>query len=356
MLGSFLASPIGGKIAGAAIGGILGGIGGKQDRANMNYANEQSNMGYLDARPYLKKMYERGQNALDNAINTGYYQGDTYANMNPLTGQGYTNMGNLGQMGYNNAVDFMNTGKGFGQNYADLYNQASQNTLANAQAYATDPANYQGLVDSALRDSRRNLEENTLRGIDIAASGSGNANSSRAGVADAIAARGFADREADTRAAIQNRLQNDYMRAENDRFANMTTANNNLGTLYNTGFNQGNLGNTMMVNAGKGFQQDEQNRMNDDRARFEGNRDFELDMLSRYNAGIMNRAPTQGSTYAPNMYSPTAGALGGAQMGFGMGGNMFPQLMNFFNPQQSAPVQPYSGGFNNMGSMRGYFS
>ena len=350
--GSFLASPVGGQIAGAVAGSILGGMGGKADRANMAAANEMSNMGYLDARPYLKDMYERGQGALNSAIDQGYYQGKTYAEMNPLTGQGYTNMGDLGNRGYSDATNFMNTGVGFGQNYADLYNQASQNTLANAQAYATDPANYQGLVDAAMRDSRRNLEENTLRGIDIGASASGNANSSRAGVADAIAARGFADREADMRANIQSNLMKDYQTSENNRFANMTTANNNLGTLYNTGFTQGNTGNTMLINAGKGFQQEEQNRINDDRARFEGNRDFELDMISKYNSGIMNRAPTSGSSYAPNMYSPGAGALGGAQMGFGYGG----QISNFFQPQPAAPLQPYSGGFNNMGSRRGYFS
>lgn len=339
-----------GQVIGGIAGGILADRSAKRQANAINAANEANNRGYTDARPYITDMYRRGKGALNDILNTGYYQGDTYANMNPLTGQGYNNMGSLGQMGYNNAVDFMNTGKGFGQNYADLYNQASQNTLSNAQAYATDPSNYQGLVDAALRDSRRNLEENTLRGIDMSASATGNANSSRAGVADAIAARGFADREADTRATIQNRLQKDYMQAENDRFANMTTANNNLGTLYNTGFNQGSMGNNMLVNAGKGFQQDEQNRLNDERARFEGNRDFEMDAYNNYMANILGKAPRNPMGYQANTVDRLGAALGGIQAGVGFGG----QMMNYFNPQPSAPpVSPanpmYQYGSRGMG-------
>ena len=116
--------------------------------------------------------------------------------MDPMAMQGYRNLGAAGGMASADAPGFMNLGRGFAQNYADLYSRAGQDMLANGIQYATDPRNYRGLVDAAMRD-RRNLEENTLRGIDIASSGSGNTNSSRAGVADAIAARGFADCEAD---------------------------------------------------------------------------------------------------------------------------------------------------------------
>ena len=64
------------------------------------------------------------------------------------------------------------TGAGFGSNYGDLYNQAmGGNAMQNAIDYAT--ANRGGLVDAALRDSTRQLTEQTLPGINRAASATG---------------------------------------------------------------------------------------------------------------------------------------------------------------------------------------
>ena len=342
--GSFLANPIVGKVAGSVVGGLLGNKFGRDDRGAINAANRDSNMGYLDSRPYITDLYKRGKGALNDQLNAGAYMGDTYAEMDPLARLGYNNMGNLGGQGFTDATNFMNLGRGFGQNYADLYNQASDNMLDNAINYATDPNNYQGLVDAATRDARRNLEENTLRGIDMNAARSGNANSSRAGIAEANAYRGFADREADTRARIQSDLIDRSMREQSDRLSNMTSANNNLAALYSNAFDQGGTASGLQTTAGGALQMDEQGRLSDARDRFERERDYAMNTLANYNSGILGRAPTSGTQYSPNMVNPLASTLGGMQAGFGFGGNMF----DYFN----RPRMSYgTTGANSMSKM-----
>ena len=79
------------------------------------------------------------------------------------------------------------------------------------------------LTKAAMRDPYRQLTESTLTGIDASASASGNMNSSRAGIADALAQRSYDDRSADVSAGIQDSLMTQYT---NNRD---TLANNYLG-------------------------------------------------------------------------------------------------------------------------------
>ena len=311
-----------GPIAGSAIGGLFGNKTASQDRAAMAAANAASNQGYTDARPFITDLYGRGKSALEGILSKGMYAGDTYAAMNPTQTAGYNALTNLGNVGINDGTGFMNTGRDFAQNYANLYNQASQDMLSNAVGYATNPANYQPLLDAATRDSRRNLEENTLRGIDVSASASGNTNSSRAGIADAVAARGFADREADTAAQIQNNLINRSLTSQQNQLSNMTTANQNLAGLYGMGTDQAQAGAGMLTTAGEAFRTDQQNQFNDQRDRFERERDFTMDQLNQYNAGILGQAPRTPAGYTPNLVNPTAATLSGAMGGFGIGGKI----------------------------------
>lgn len=327
-----------GSIAGALIGGIMSNNAAKKQAAAMDRANAMSNQGYTDARPYITDMMSRGKGALNDILATGAYSGDTYARMNPMQTAAFNNLGSFGTNAFNNAQGFMNTGQGFANNYANLYNQASQNTLSNAVNYATDPNNYQPVADAALRDARRNLEENTLRGIDVGSSMTGNTNSSRAGVADAIAARGFADREADVIAQVQNNLIDRSLDQQQNQFSNMTTANQNLAGVYNTGFDQSMAAADAMSSAGGALRQEEQNILDDNRARFERERDFEMDQLNQYNAGILGQAPRTPAGYQANYVDPKMSALGGAIGGFGLGG----RIQNYFT--QAAPAQPIPAG------------
>jgi len=83
------------------------------------------------------------------------------------------------------------------------------------------------------------------------------------------------------------------------------------------------------MDAGRFLQGEEQNRLNDDRARFEGNRDFGYNMYKDYMSGMLGRAPTTNNTYQPNMVNPGAAAMGGAMSGFGFMnqyGNQLPTM------------------------------
>lgn len=334
---------------------------------------------------------------------------------------------------------------------------SSTDRLAAANDYAQ--ANAGSIVDSMMRDDRRNLEENTLTGINQRASGSGNVNSSRAGIADAVANRGFEDRRMDTMATVQNQLRDQSLNQQNKQFdqtntalnnagssiantgnqftnsmgtltnqgnmltnqgnsminqgnmltnegnmvtnaANMTTndinamvtegnmignrgtalgstadmlnssadrygtglkdvtgnimdansalstagtANNTLGNAFTTGYNTGNSGFGMGMgigDRGMGFDQD---RINDDRANFERNRDFEYNMYKDYMGGMLGKAPnTTNATYQPNLVNPMMSGLSGAMTGFGLANQYGPQIGNMIG--NSPLANPLFGG------------
>jgi len=312
-----------GQIAGAAIGGYFNNQAAKKAAGAQDRATAAQMQGYTDARPYIQDMYKGGQGALNDALAAGYYGGPTYAGLNDTQTGAVNNQIGMANTGFGDAQNFMNMGRGFGQNTQNLYNQASQDMLGNAVNYATNSDNYSGLVDSAMRDSRRNLNENTLRNIDMNAASSGNANSSRAGIAGAVAQRAFDDRQADVTSGIQSNLIDRSLNSQQSQLNNMTSANANLGNLYGTGFSQGASSNEQMLNAGGVLQKDLQNQYNNDRSNFEGNRDFAMNQYTNYNAGILNNAPQTSGQVTPNFIDPTMAGFGGAMAGYGMGGQLF---------------------------------
>jgi len=329
-----------GSIAGAVIGGVMNNRAAKKAAAAQDRATQAQMQGYTDARPFILDMYKGGQGALNDALAAGYYGGPTYAGLNDTQTGAVNNQIGMANAGFGDAQNFMNMGRGFGQNTQNLYNQASQDMLGNAVSYATNPDNYSGLVNSAMRDSRRNLNENTLRNIDMNAAASGNANSSRAGIAGAVAQRAFDDRQADVTSDIQSNLMDRSLNSQQSRLDNMTNANANLGNLYNSGFNQGTMSNEQMLNAGGILQKDLQNQYNDDRSNFEGNRDFAMNQYTNFNAGILNNAPQTPGQVTPNFIDPTMAGFGGGMAGFGMGR----KIDNFFGNRIN------TGGYGTTGS------
>ncbi len=176
-----------GQIAGSLIGGMFANKAAKKQAGANKYATDMQMRGYTDARPYIQDMYKKGTDALNTALDAGYYSDPTYAGMNDMQTAGANNMYNFGGNAFDQAGNIMSATGNFGQNYADLYNRASADRAGVAQDYVN--ANADPMVDRALRDSTRQLEEGTLRNIGMGASATGNANSSRAGVAEAIAGR-----------------------------------------------------------------------------------------------------------------------------------------------------------------------
>ena len=84
------------------------------------------------------------------------------------------------------------------------------------------------MVDAAMRDSTRRLNEQTLPGIGLAASGTGNANNTRRFMNEAIAQARHDDRRADVRSDIGRDLTNQYPRSETQDINNMMNANRGL--------------------------------------------------------------------------------------------------------------------------------
>jgi hypothetical protein len=343
-----------GAIAGAVIGGVMANKAAKTQASAIDRANAANNMAFMDAREYINPMYKGGTEAMKNQLAAGYYQGPTYAGLNDMQTNAINQQYNFGQNAFGMGNTLMNQGQNYGQNYQSLFNQAGQDQLGNAINYAND--NSQPLVDAALRDSTRNLQENTLTSIGLGASGTGNTNSSRAGVAQAIAGRDYLDRAADTSAGIKDRLAKDYLTQSQNQFANQMNANQGLGNAFNTGFGMGNTANSNMINAASMYQKDLQNQYNDAQQNFEGNRDFASNVYADYNAQILRGAPRTPANQVANTVDPTAAALSGAMAGYGFG-NQFAQAsmpqpyqgqQYMTNPNQSYISAPAYQGFGYM--------
>lgn len=343
-----------GNILGAAVGGIFANQAAKRQAAAMDRANQMRMMPYLDMQPYLLDFYSGGTDALKGALDAGFYGGPTRADMDARTKEGLDAATGFGRNAVTDASAFMDAGRGFAQNTADLYNRASQDMLGNATQYATN--NVEPLLTAAMRDSRRQLEEEQLPGVARQASRTGNTNSSRAGVREAILERGFADRESDMRSDLMDRLTNRSLQSQQNQLANMTAANQNLGSLYSTGMTLGGQGAAALTGVGGAFQADEQARMADDRARFEGERDFPMQMYGMYGQNILGRNPG-GAAFGQinnNLTDPTVAALGGAKAGAGMFGNIFDNMFGGGPKNVGTGYFQNSGGF--FGSPSGYVS
>jgi hypothetical protein len=141
----------------------------------------------------------------DSQKGTPWYQGDLYANMDPLTSQGINaSSGFATGAGADAATRTARRGRQYARprrsSLRRPFGAASQDptkaNIAAAGQYADNPF-MTGMIDAASRDVTRNLHENQLPGLNDGRDGSGNMNSSRAGVAEGIMRRGAADQIGD---------------------------------------------------------------------------------------------------------------------------------------------------------------
>jgi hypothetical protein len=321
-----------GQIAGAVLGGGMSYLSSKQDRKNQAAQNDALMAGFNQYKPYVDNNLKGSEGALNNVLDTGAYQGQTYAGPNAFQTGTANSMGNFGMGMMNSGNAMMGNNAGFGNNANNMYGQyqgmvnnaQQQDRLGNAIDYAN--ANTGSLLDTAMRDDRRNLQENTLTGIDLAASGSNNMNSSRAGIATAVANRGYDDRRADMASNIQNSLIDRSLNTQNQAFADQQNAlsgamgaNSAISNAYGVGLNTMGQGANFGMNAGNSLQGYDQAQLNDMRKRFEDQRDFEMQQRTMYNAGILGRAPDSSQNVKANMHNPMMAGISGAMGGYGKG-------------------------------------
>lgn len=335
---------------GAIIGGAMGLMGANKQAKAMDNANAANMASFNMYRPYVESNLGAADSALGGVLSQGSYQGDTLAGPNQFSVNTANNMGRIGNVMQNTGSNIMGQTTGFGQNANDLYNQyigmadsAGQDRMATAMDYANN--NVDALADVALRDSRRNLASNLQQG-NLNASGTGNMNASRAGVADAIARRDFDDRAADVRTGLQNQLIDRSLQQQARQFSDRgdalnaaSQANQGIMGAYGMGMNAAGEGANFGMNAGNFLQQQEQRRLDDMRNRFERDRDFEFDMRERYAGGILSRAPNTTNQVEVNKVDPMQNAIGGAMSGFGFQNKYFPDGIG-----ESKMFDSYFGG------------
>jgi len=321
---------------GAIIGAGASLLGSKMQSDSQDKANAANMAGFNQYKPYVDANLKGSQDALGGVLNTGAYQGQTYAAPNQFQTGTANTMGGYGTNMMNSGNAMMGNTSGFGNNANSLYGQyqgmseaAQQDRLGNAMDYAS--ANSGSLVDAAMRDDRRNLQENTLTGIDMAAMGSGNMNSSRAGIAEAVANRAYDDRRADVSTNIQNSLIDRSLTQQARQFADQGSAlqgagqaNQSIQSAYGVGMDTLGQGANFGMNAGNSLQGYNQANLNDQRQRFEDQRDFELNQRKDYQSGILGKAPQTSNVTQANMNNPYAAALGGGMAGFGFQREYYP--------------------------------
>lgn len=251
----------------------------------------------------LKSIFSSAGSLYDQQSGTPWYQGDLYASMDPATAQAIQGMlSYVNGRGANSADRLTNAGASLTdpanyQSAIDRFSAASgadptQSNIAAATAYANNPA-IDGMVDAASRDVSRNLYEQAIPGINQAASGTGNINSSRAGVAEGIARRGAQDMIGDISSNIRGDAYSQGLSlAEQGRQANLSGMGQAAG-LYGQSFGQGmaalNGGNDMTlgnsgaaIDASQLYQQDAQGQLDADYAKWQGNDTRQWDLLNNY--------------------------------------------------------------------------
>ena len=321
----------------SVVGGLMGQKGAKADRAAQAQANKDRMAGFNQYKPYVDANLAGSQSALDGVLAKGAYTGQTLAGPNQFQTGTANTMGGYGTDMMNSGAGMMGANSGFGANSGNMYNQfqgmaqdAQRDRLGTAMDYASNNAG--GLVDAAMRDDRRNLQENTLTGIDLGASASGNMNSSRAGVAEAVANRGYDDRRADVATNIQNSLIDRSLASQAQQFADQGSAlqgagqaNQGMSSAYNTGLNTLGQGANFGMNAGNALQGYDQAALSDQQANFERQRDFDMQQRMNYQSGMLGQAPNSSQNVKPTTADPLQGAIGGAMAGFGFQQQYFPQ-------------------------------
>ena len=305
-----------------------------------NAANTANMAGYNQYKPYVDNALRGGEAANNDRLAAGYYQGPTYAGPNSYQTNAATGYGDRSMGIMNRGFDMANTNAGFGANSRGLYDQyqgmadsaSAQGRMDTANEYAMD--NMNPLVNAAMRNDQRNLQENTLTGIDMAASGSGNTNSSRAGVAEAVANRAYGDRRADVSSQVIDSLRSQSLTQQQQAFSDRGNALNNAGVAnsaiqgaYNSGMNTGRTGYGMGMEAGGALQGYDQGRMDNDRANFEGNRDFASGVYADYKNGMLTQnGPQTSNKYQANYVDPKGAAISGGKMGYGFAQDFGDQL------------------------------
>lgn len=339
------------QLVGALAGGALANSSAKADRAAQERMNAQNNQYLNAAMPYISSNMGNVSSMYNDMIARGPYQGEFYAGPNDMQTTANDALYNMGMSNMGTGQNLMNTAGGFANNANSLFGQYSNmvnrpDMMQNATDYAMD--NMNPIVQAMMRDSTRQLTEQTIPGINKAASGSGNMNSSRAGVADAIANRAYDDRLADVSSDVFNSLRDASLNQSNTQFnqsmnalSGANAANNTLGNAFTTGTNLATAGANAALGAGSNQQGYDQAQLNADREQFDYLNNYGYNLGKDYQGFLTGNNIT--GNYQANRINPAMSGMAGAMQGFGVGtqlanaGAYIPGNSSFFNPLFGGP-------------------
>jgi hypothetical protein len=299
--------------------------------------------------PYLQGAFDAAQTTFKNQQGTPFYQGDLYAGM---SGDAKASLDKLKEFASGTGLNTANQLSSIGSDLTGYAGKAgtavddlvaagsADNTAAITSAagkYAANPY-VDAMIDANSRDVVRNLNEGTLPAINRAASGTGNINSSRTGVAEGIARRGAEDRVADISSTIRGQAYDRGLTlasADQDRrLGALSTAANAYGSLAQTGIGALTAG----ANAGYGAfdrindanaieQQDRQGQLDADFKSWVGNDTRASDLLQRYFQIVGgnqwgSEGTSTGTTETSQKQGLLSGIIGTAATGLGIAGGL----------------------------------
>lgn len=337
-----MSNPVSVITGGAA---LLGGLGGSQGSGGGTTTQSATRAPWEPQQDYLTYGFGQAKDALGNALKNPVYTGQRVADLNPYRAQGADTLASFANQYFNtanqanqNSMGMMNSGAGFGNNAQNIFNRYSGvdptgQILNNANQFANNPY-VDGMIDASGRDVTRQLNEQTLPGLNRQFSGTGNTNSTRAGVQAAIAERGAADRLADMSSNIRGQFfgkgldmsQNQY----NQDLRNQLLANEPLLQAFNAGTNGLNRSQELASGffdqlnaAGNTFQGQNQAVLDANRAQFNETNQNPLDFINSYmravggDYGGTSNSTTTAPTTGGGIGGAISGVLGGALGGIG---------------------------------------
>lgn len=342
-----------------AVTSVVGAIGGSKKSGGGTTSTSSSTAPWAPQQPYLTSGFENARTALDNALANPVYQGPRVADLTNYQTGAANSLGNfsnnnfgVAQSALNNANAMMTAGSSYGNNAADLYARyngidPTDTILGNAAKYANNPY-VDGMIDASGRDIARALNEQTLPTLNRQFTGTGNTNSTRAGVESAIAQRGAADRYADMSNAIRGNLFNTGLVQSQNQFnqnlENSLKANNQLYNAYNVGQsglnNAANLASTFFnqgQKAGSVFQDQNQAQLNANLAAFNEANNNPLNFINSYMKAVGGGygGTSSGTSTAPQTGGGFAGGLTGAIGGLAGGLGMASKFKDVFGSSDS---------------------
>lgn len=277
---------------------------------------------------YLLKGFEGAAGALDGALGS-----DAVANMTPeqlaaiggITDTGMNTAQQIGQQAMSVGMDAMGNVGQQAANAQDIYGQAQTDrtgqVIDNGALYANNPY-LQGQIDSVMKDLNTGFQRQ-VGDINGAATGSGNINSTRAGVLEAIAQKDAMDRGATISANMRSGAWENgvdrSMQMDQARMQQMLAANAQLGQsgalgldFANSGLQTSLGGYGSALDANSMIQQQNQNELT-------GQRTGDMDLLQQYMQLVGGNYGSEGfqttTTQKPSLFQTLVGgaaSLGGA--------------------------------------------